>query len=139
MRKVFVDTEYWVARFNPKDQRHGAAVKAWERFEEPVQLFTTMEVLIEVLTSFCECKAEIRKAIVEFVESLFYDPSVTVIDQTSTSFWGGLNLYRQRADKEYSMADCISMHWMKVEQITEVLTHDHHFRQEGFIPLIQDR
>jgi len=44
-------------------------------------------------------------------------------------------LYEQRPDKEYSLTDCISMQVMKAMGITEVLTHDRHFVQEGFIIL----
>ena len=34
--------------------------------------------------------------------------------------------------KEYSLTDCASMQAMQHERLTEVLTNDHHFRQEGF-------
>jgi predicted nucleic acid-binding protein len=45
----------------------------------------------------------------------------------------GLKLYQQRLDKGYSLTDCISMNTMRKSGITEVLTHDLHFTQEGFI------
>jgi predicted nucleic acid-binding protein len=41
-------------------------------------------------------------------------------------------LYEQRPDKAYSLTDCISMQVMRREGLTEVLTNDHHFIQEGF-------
>jgi uncharacterized protein len=41
-------------------------------------------------------------------------------------------LYKDRPDKEYSLTDCISMQVMRREGLTEVLTNDHHFTQEGF-------
>ena len=40
-------------------------------------------------------------------------------------------------DKEYSLTDCISMHVMRSEGLTEVLSNDHHFAQEGFHILFQ--
>ena len=60
-----------------------------------------------------------------------------VIPQTPTSFASGFELYARRLDKEYSLTDCISMQTMRERGITEVLTHDHHFAQEGFIVLIR--
>jgi len=36
-------------------------------------------------------------------------------------------LYRARPDKEYSLTDCMSMHVMCREGLTDVLTNDHHF------------
>ena len=49
----------------------------------------------------------------------------------------GLNLYKKRSDKEYSLQDCISMVVMRKESITEILTSDHHFEQEGFTILMK--
>lgn len=34
------------------------------------------------------------------------------------------------------MTDCISMSIMHEVGVTEVLTHDHHFAQEGFLILL---
>ncbi len=44
----------------------------------------------------------------------------------------GFQLFDQRPDKGYSLTDCISMIVMKEMKITEILTHDRHFTQEGF-------
>jgi hypothetical protein len=43
-----------------------------------------------------------------------------------------LALYQSRLDKGYSLTDCISMQTMRREGLTEVLTNDRHFEQEGF-------
>jgi predicted nucleic acid-binding protein len=42
-----------------------------------------------------------------------------------------------RADKEYSLPDCISMNAMKDESLARILTHDHHFEQEQFEVLMR--
>lgn len=47
----------------------------------------------------------------------------------------GLTLFKNRFDKGYSLTDCISMMTMKKLNIVEVLTHDKHFTQEGFVIL----
>ena len=60
---------------------------------------------------------------------------MTVHPQSRASFLEGLRLYEQRYDKGYSLVDCISMTTMHERNISEVLTHDHHFTQEGFTPL----
>lgn len=49
----------------------------------------------------------------------------------------GLDLYGARPDKGYSLTDCISMQTMRDRGIVEVLTHDHHFEQEGFVLLLR--
>ena len=45
-------------------------------------------------------------------------------------------LYQARPDKQYSLTDCISMQAMRTEGLTEILTHDGHFTQEGFTILL---
>lgn len=44
----------------------------------------------------------------------------------------GNPLYESRPDKGYSLTDCLSMHVMRREGLTHILTNDHHFTQEGF-------
>ncbi len=56
--------------------------------------------------------------------------------QTHPSFLAGLDLYEARPDKEYSLTDCISMAIMRQEKITEILTLDAHFTQEGFTAIL---
>jgi len=48
----------------------------------------------------------------------------------------GLTLYKARPDTGYSLTDCISMHVMRERSISDILTHDEHFRQEGFTVLL---
>ena len=59
-------------------------------------------------------------------------PRFRIVSQTAASFSAGLNLYRARLDKGYSLTDYISMETMRYEGITDVLTNDGHFEQEGF-------
>ena len=66
------------------------------------------------------------------VRSLLADPTVRVVAQSRLSFLLGLDLYEARPDKEYSLTDCIAMATMRQQGITDVLTHDAHFTQEGF-------
>ena len=135
MRRIFVDTLYWVAVTNRKDQWHQAAMKA-SRNLAGCHLVTTDEVLTEFLTAFCEAGPMLRQRAALAVRDLYNDRTVTVHQQTRQTFLAGLDLYEARPDKEYSLTDCISMEAMRREGITEVLTHDGHFTQEGFIRLL---
>ena len=49
-----------------------------------------------------------------------------------------LSAVRARPDKRYSLVDCISMQTMRKAALTEVLTNDRHFEQEGFRALFRD-
>jgi predicted nucleic acid-binding protein len=61
-----------------------------------------------------------------------------VIPQTRGSFLAGFALYQARSDKGYSLTDCISMQTMRHSGLTDVLTNDRHFEQEGFRALFRD-
>jgi predicted nucleic acid-binding protein len=61
-----------------------------------------------------------------------------VVPQTRRSFLDGFALYRARPDKGYSLTDCISMATMRRSALTDVLTNDRHFEQEGFHALFRD-
>jgi len=65
-------------------------------------------------------------------------PVIRVIPQSRESFLAGLHLYRSRPDKGYSLVDCISMQTMRQEGLTEALTNDRHFEQQGFRALFRD-
>jgi len=75
---------------------------------------------------------------VETVREILSDPAVHVIPQSHESFMSGFDLYAARPDKGYSLADCISMQAMRKEGITDALTNDRHFEQEGFRVLFRD-
>jgi uncharacterized protein len=135
MRVVFVDSAYWIALASPQDEYHKAAAGLRSSLGT-ARLVTTDEVLVEFLAHFSRFGARMRKRAAETVRRLLQTPNVRVIPQTRESFLSGLDLYEARLDKEYSLTDCISMQVMRVQNLTEVLTTDRHFSQEGLTKLI---
>jgi uncharacterized protein len=136
MKTLFADTFYWVALINPRDNWYNDVLKVSNSLKQ-VQIVTTEEVLIEVLTFYSESGMQMRRRTITFVDSILSSSIVQVIEQSHESFLAGLKLYRERLDKGYSLTDCISMNTMQNFKIVEVLTHDRHFVQEGFIILFQ--
>jgi uncharacterized protein len=135
MRRVFADAVYWVALAHRKDQWHPKALQISQQLGV-VSLVTTDEVLNEFLAHFSAFGPEMRVQSARTVRELLADSTTQVIPQSRQSFLAGLALYEARSDKAYSMTDCISMAGMRHEGITEVLTHDAHFTQEGFVALL---
>jgi predicted nucleic acid-binding protein len=131
MRRFFADTFYWVALFNPKDAWH-ARVMAFSRTLDAYHLTTTEEVLSEFLTFFSGADAEGRQKAAALARSVMANARITVIPQSHASFLQALTLYETRLDKTYSLVDCGSMETMRQQGLTEALTNDHHFTQEGF-------
>ena len=134
MRRVFADSLYWIALSHQRDQWHAAAMTA-SRALQTAEIVTTHEMLSEFLTAFRHTR-RLRGIASLRVDQITADPQIRVIPQSDHSFQAGFALYKARPDKEYSLTDCISMEAMRQEAITEILTHDHHFRQEGFALLL---
>ena len=93
-------------------------------------LYTTDEVLTEFLAFYSATDLRTRAA--AFIQRILYAVGTTVIPQTRAGFLDALALYQARPDKYYSLTDCVSMQAMRREGLTDVLTNDHHFTQEGF-------
>lgn len=131
MNLFFADTFYWIALSNSRDQWHRRVLAFHEALDE-YRLYTTDEVLMEFLTFYGEGTPHVRRRAALFTRNILTNPFISVFPQTHTSFLEGLSLYEARLDKEYSPTDCIAMLVMRREGLTEVLTNDHHFTQEGF-------
>ena len=131
MSRFFVDTFYLIALSDHRDQWHQRVV-AFSRAHEDAGLFTVDEVLAEFLTFCSPAGVHIRASAARTVRQTLTHPQWTVNPQSRTSLLDALTLYEARPDKEYSLTDCISMQTMRREGLTEVLTNDHHFTQEGF-------
>ena len=99
-------------------------------------LVTTDEVLSEFLNYFADAGERKRLIVVGMFESAMKHSGIEVLPQTRQSLLRGLELYKARGDKNYSLTDCISMMAMRDRDITDVLTHDRHFAQEGFTVLL---
>ena len=131
MPRYFVDTFYWVALSDARDQWH-ARVVAFSRSLSDYHLYTVDEVLAEYLTFYSAARPHVRDDAVQTVRDILRDPHITVMPQSHASFLDALALYASRPDKEHSLVDCVSMRAMRREGLTEALTNDHHFVQEGF-------
>lgn len=132
MRTVFADTFYWIALLNPNDEAHARVVTVSQNLGSSVQIVTTDEVLTEFLNYFAERGYFLRRAATRLVDRMHFDRNIRIVSQTREGFLSGYHLYRARPDKGYSLTDCISMEVMRREGLSDVLTNDAHFAQEGF-------
>lgn len=135
MRLIFIDTHYFIAIFHVADEWHKKAVNLESDITD-CQFVTTDIILLEILNYFSRYGAETREQTVGFVEDVLADEQIKVVEATRETFLGGLQFYSSRLDKGYSLTDCISMNVCRSFGISEVLSHDHHFEQEGFAVLL---
>ena len=134
MTRIFADTLYWLAIFVPGDEWAQAARAA---DVADATLVTTEEVLSEFLTAVSGHGDHTRRLACRLVREILNDPGIDVVAQSHASFLAGLALYERRPDKQYSLVDCMSMNVMRQQGIDDILTHDRHFSQEGFVRLLE--
>ena len=132
MRRVFADTFYWTALLYRRDPWHPHIAAFSQTLADTDRVFTTDAVLTELLAALSAAGARLRHEAVILVDELLHDPQVLVVEATRGLFLDGLSLYRDHPDKAYSLTDCMSMQVMRREGLTDVLTNDRHFTQEGF-------
>lgn len=130
-REFFADTWFFIALSDRRDAHHQNARRLSTLASG--RIVTHDAVLTEFLNFFAEEGSRVRSAAVATVQNALL--TMDVAPTSGTYFTRGLALYERRADKGYSLVDCMSIELMLARGITHVLTNDHHFRQEGFTVL----
>lgn len=135
MRETFVDTFAWIAFLNTRDSSHKKVKEVFVGLRREKYQFTTTEfVLLEFANALRG--ADFREKAAIFIDGIKKSPDVEIISASSELFSAGLDLYRERLDKDWSLVDCTSFVVMKEREITEAFTGDRDFEQAGFIKLV---
>jgi predicted nucleic acid-binding protein len=133
MTVVFADTFYFLALTNRRDQAHQRTVDWTAAFQG--RMVTTAWVLTEFGNHMASPRN--RPEFIATVQDLRSNPMVQSVGPDEGLFEEGLRLFAARADKSWSLTDCISFVVMQREGIREALTGDHHFEQAGFVALLK--
>jgi predicted nucleic acid-binding protein len=129
---VFADTSYYVALLNAKDRHHLKAIDFLRHSD--CDVVTTDFVLVEV-GNYLRRPAD-RPFFLSLVDDVENDEQTTVVAATRALRDLGLDLFRRRPDKEWSLTDCISCATMHDRGLSDALTADRHFQQAGFRALL---
>ena len=132
MKAVFADTFYFLALLNERDAAHKRAVAASRA--PGLTLVTTEFVFLELADALC--KPPQRDEVPALLNVVETDPAFRLVRATSELIQRGRKLYRERADKDWPLTDCISFVVMQDQGLSEALTADHHFEQAGFKALL---
>jgi predicted nucleic acid-binding protein len=132
MKAAFADTFYFLALLNERDIAHQRAVAASRT--PGLTLVTTEFVLMELADALC--KPGQREEVLALWNVVQTDPAFRLVPATTELLQRGRNLYRDRADKEWPLTDCVSFVVMQEQGVSNALTGDHHFIQAGFKALL---
>jgi hypothetical protein len=131
MKIIFADSFYWIALLSPKDTWHSRVIE-WSQSSPDVSLVITDGIIDEIFAHFSKQGDILRGKVIELYQNILDEPNIQLIAYNQELRQAGIELYQKRSDKGYSLTDCISMIIMKKLNISEVLTNDKHFSQEGF-------
>lgn len=98
-------------------------------------MVTTEWVLTEVADGLASTDG--RGLFARFLKDLEADPRALIMPARDVLFQGGVALYNNRLDKQWSLTDYISFVVMSDHGLHDALTGDHHFEQAGFSVLLK--
>jgi hypothetical protein len=83
------------------------------------------------------CHPRDRDDFLTLLESFDRDSRIKIVRLTPELLNRGIQLLRNRLDKDWPLTDCISFVVMEDEGIKDALTGDKHFEQAGFTALLR--
>jgi uncharacterized protein len=133
INNLFLDTSGLMCLIDKADLRHQKAVNL---FNDAQKLFITNYVLTEFLPLATSRKLPRKNAIL-FLKNLVLLPRIETFWIDENTHERAMELTENRLDKGYSLCDSVSFVVMREREMTEALTTDKHFVQEGFIALLK--
>ena len=121
------------ALLDANDSAHDRAVIATRELNSST--VTTAWVLLELANALSASRHRIVFA--RFLDLLRTNPHVVIYEAEKEFFDLGVEMYRDREDKQWSLTDCISFVVMRREDLSEALTGDRNFEQAGFRALLR--
>ncbi len=130
---LFLDTSGLLCLFDTADARHEQANGIFRQAEF---LLTANYVLAEFVP-LTHVRGLNREYALSFLQTLVLLPRLELVWIDEILHRRAMTLLENRLDKTYSLCDATSFVLMRERRITEALTTDKHFEQEGFIRLLQ--
>jgi predicted nucleic acid-binding protein len=130
---MLLDTSGLLCLLDESDKRHGEAQALYKTADEP----STHNYVLAEFVPLCQSRRINRADALTFVIDLLHNPRIEVVWVDEFLHRTALTLLQARLDKTYSLCDAVSFLVMRQRGMTEALTTDRHFAQEGFRRLLQ--
>lgn len=130
---MLLDTSGLLCYFDVADLRNQDAVTL---FQAADTLLTHSYVLAEFVP-LCHARGIDRVGALAFSADMLNNPMVEIVWVDEWLHQTALALLQSRLDKTYSLCDAVSFLLMRERNITDALTTDRHFEQEGFTRLLK--
>ncbi len=130
---MFLDTSGLLCHLYRSEPQHLQAVRLLDTASQ--KLLTHSYVLAE-LFALASSPGVPKASSLAYAIGLIENPSIDIIWVGKALHEAALGLISNRTDKGYSLCDAVSFVLMKQQGVTQALTTDRHFEQEGFVKLL---
>jgi uncharacterized protein len=131
---VLLDTSGLLCYIHQNEPQHQEAVQLLNSTNKK---FLTHSYVLAELIALALIRRFPRPAVLTFVMDLLDNPDIETVWVNEQLHREAMQLLIDRQDKTYSLCDAVSFILMRHRGMTEALTTDRHFEQEGFIKLLQ--
>ena len=133
---VFMDTAGFLALWDARDEHHARAVHLQSDLTRKKSAFLTTDYVVDETTTLLLVRHS-HAAAADFLKTILESKTLRLEWIDSERFDAAAALFQRHGDKEWSFTDCISFTLMNELRIEDSFTTDHHFRQAGFNPLLE--
>ncbi|MBD2503121.1 type II toxin-antitoxin system VapC family toxin [Anabaena azotica] len=131
---MLLDTSGLLCYIHQNEPQHQEAVQFLSIINKK---FLTHSYVLAELIALALIRRFPRPAVLTFVMDLLDNPDIETVWVGEKLHREAMKLLMERQDKTYSLCDAVSFVLMRQRGMTEALTTDRHFEQEGFIRLLQ--
>lgn len=131
---VFIDTGYWIALFDGRDQNHYSAKKALRILLHDYEVYLSDFIIFETLT-YLNCSLKRHDLAIKFIDKT-ESIGIHALRVDETTKINAVHWFKKYSDKDFSITDCTSFVLMKTNDIRFFAGFDDHFKQMSFIPII---
>ncbi len=129
---MLIDTSGLLCCINASEPCHSEAL---QMFRAAKSMVSHSYVLAE-FTTLASVRGISLEAAYEFAIALTVNLHLEIVWVEAGLHLKALDLLMRRPDKTYSLCDAVSFVLMRERSVSEALTTDHHFVQEGFTRLL---
>ena len=129
---MLIDTSGFLCLLHKDEPEHRDAVRLYAEATRHV----THNYILDEFVPLAHVRKLPRSQALGFCRKILTDRSVEVVWVDNALHESALFLLENRFDKTYSLCDAVSFILMRERNVTEALTTDRHFEQEGFVRLL---
>lgn len=130
---MLVDTSGWLCLFHRDEPQYMGAVRLYAAAAKHL----THSYILAEFVALAQARGLPRLLTLEISANMLADENIEVIWVDESLHRQALGLLQARRDKTYSLCDAVSFVLMREREVSESLTTDKHFEQEGYVRLLQ--